>query len=85
MKMILNRWNYEEHRYNKVNLPNFWNCKIYCKDLNEIVNCPHCGNEIKFGDSYTSLEFHTEVLGMGYAVCERCYKEEWKRRKNNNG
>ena len=41
-------------------------------EMDDLINCPHCGKEIKFGDSYTSHEIHTP-LGMGYAVCEECY------------
>lgn len=78
--MILNRWNYKTHSYNKEKIPNCYNCKTYSNDMDELVTCPHCGDEIKFGDSYTSLEFHTE-LGFGYAVCESCYEDEMRRRK----
>ena len=35
---------------------------------------------IDFSCSYTSMEFQTPVLGFGYAVCEQCYQDEWKRR-----
>ena len=49
-------------------------------DLEEIVNCAQCGKELKYGDCYTSLEIHTD-MGMGFAVCEDCYEEEWQRRK----
>lgn len=78
--MILNKWNYNTHSYDKVNISDVYNCKTYSNDMNEIVHCPHCGDEIKFGESYTSLEFHTK-LGFGYAVCENCYELEMERRK----
>lgn len=48
--------------------------------MKEIVNCPHCGKELEYGNCYTSLEIHTE-MGFGYGVCEKCYEEEWNRRR----
>ena len=49
-------------------------------DLKEAVNCPHCGKEIPFGGTYTSLEIHTN-MGFGFGVCGDCYEKEWERRK----
>ena len=68
--MIVEKWNYKTHRYDKVSLPDDWNIKWYSEDMNmeEIVNCPHCGIEVKFGDTFVSKEFHN-FLGFGYAVC----------------
>ena len=77
--MILNRWNCEKHIYEPYKVPDEWKCLTFERDLNEEVNCPHCGRVIKFGDSYTSLEFHTEA-GFGFTVCEKCYEKEWERR-----
>ena len=51
--------------------------------MKEIVTCPHCGDLIEYGDSYTSLEFHTE-MGFGYAVCESCYELELERKLKND-
>lgn len=82
--MILQKWNYKTHSYDNMRCPIDWNCKTYSNNMEEIVNCPHCGKKIKFGDTYTSLEFHTG-LGMGYGVCEECYKKEWERRRENKG
>lgn len=77
--MVLNKWNYEKHRYEPYEIPNSWKVPIIC-DLDNIVNCPQCGKELKYGDTFTSLEIHTGV-GFGYGVCDKCYQEEWKRRK----
>lgn len=81
--MNIDKWNCKKHIYEKQQIPDNWNCKTYSSDMNEIVNCPHCGKEIKFGDGYTSLEFHTG-MGFGYVVCEECYDKEWERRTNGN-
>lgn len=82
--MLLNKWNYQTHKYDKVEIPDCYNCKTYSNNMKELVHCPHCGDEIEIGDSYTSLEYHTE-MGFGYAVCEACYELEWKRRKQFKG
>lgn len=80
--MNVKKWNYKTHSYDDVTLPKHYNCKTFSYNMEDKVNCPHCGKEIEFGDSYTSLEFHTSI-GMGYAVCESCYEEEYKRKMNN--
>lgn len=78
--MILNKWNYDIHDYEPYEVPNEWNCKTYSSDMDEVVNCPHCGKSITFGSGYTSQEIHTE-FGFGYAVCANCYEGEIKRRR----
>jgi len=81
--MILNKWNYKKHIYEPYEIPDEWNCKTYSTDMEEIINCPHCGKEIKYGNTYTSKEIHTE-MGFGYGVCEDCYNKEWERCKEND-
>ena len=78
--MILNKWNYKKHTYEPYKIPDDWNCKLYSENMSEIINCPHCGKKIKFGNSYTSLEIHNHI-GLGFAVCEECYTKEWIRRR----
>lgn len=77
--MIILKWDCKKHIYEKCTIPENWNCKTYSDDMDEIVNCPHCGKELSFGETYTSMEFHTE-MGFGYGVCENCYQIEMKRR-----
>ena len=78
--MELRKWNYETHEYEPIEVPDEWNVSLYTENMDEIVNCPHCGKELRFGETYTSKEIHNWV-GFGYGVCEECYEEEWKRRK----
>lgn len=78
--MILKKWNYEKLKYEPIEVPDDWNCITYSDDMKEVVNCPHCGKKIFFGETYTSKEIHTN-LGFGYGVCEKCYEEEWERRR----
>lgn len=80
--MILQKWDYKLHKYIDVEVPDKYNCKVYSNDMEEIVNCPHCGKKLKFGETYTSLEFHTTPLGFGYGVCQKCYDKEWERRRS---
>lgn len=82
--MILQKWNWDKHKYEDYEVPKDWVCKCYSDDMSEIVNCPHCGKQIRFGEGLTSTEIHTE-LGFGYAVCEDCYDEEWIRRQKAKG
>lgn len=78
---LIDKWNYEKHEYEPYYVPSDWNVKTYSTDMKERINCPHCGKEIAVGDSYTSLELHTEI-GFGYMVCNNCYALEWGRRRN---
>lgn len=78
--MILKKWNYETHKYDDIELPDKLYVSLYENDMNVMVNCPHCLKPVKFGECYTSMEFHNWV-GFGYAVCENCYNEEWERRR----
>ena len=87
----LQRWDYENQAYEPYEVPDDWNVKSYSRDMDEIVNCPHCGRKVNFGSCYTSREMYTPG-GLGYAVCGECYdlemiKEvEWRstKRKSNN-
>lgn len=80
MILKIKKWNYETHKYDDYEVPDEWNCKTFSFDMDEIINCPHCGKKIKIGDSYTSLELHND-FGFGYAVCDECYKKEWDKRR----
>ena len=74
MKTI-NRWNYDKQTYEPYEVPDDWNVKSLAFDMDEIVNCPHCGQKVTFGSCYTSREIHTQSR-FGYAVCESCYNAE---------
>lgn len=75
---MLNHWNDDKQTYEPHDVPDNWNVKSYGFDMDEIVNCPHCGKEVTYGSCYTSREIHTPH-GFGYAVCEKCYEEECTR------
>ena len=80
--MILRKWNYKNHDYDNYEVPDEWNCKTYSNNMDELVNCPHCGKILPFGETYCSKEIHTPYVGFGYGVCKECYQEEWERYNN---
>lgn len=79
MDRLLRKWNGNKKEYEDYKIPGNWNVKTYCADMDEIVNCAQCGKELKYGNTYTSMEVHTE-MGFGYGVCDTCYRFELKRR-----
>jgi hypothetical protein len=48
--------------------------------MSTLINCAECGEEIAFGDAYTSRMIHTGP-GIGYGVCKHCYGKEWEAMK----
>ncbi len=71
--MIAQKWNYKTRSYDDYELPK--NCRLYEQDLERLVACCQCGKEFEFGDMFTSKEIHNHI-GLGYSVCEACYKLE---------
>lgn len=78
----IRRWNYDKQAYEPYEVSDEWTVRSYSNDMDEIVNCPHCGRKVTFGECYTSKEIHTEC-GFGYAVCEECYDMErtWEKER----
>ena len=77
----LRKWNCKKRIYEDYIIPADWKVKLMSDDMEEIINCPHCGREVAYGETYTSLEIHTPNCGFGYPVCRECYDKEWERRK----
>lgn len=82
MKM-LQKWDYTTRCYIQLPVPDDWNCLTISEDMETVINCPHCGKTLKYGDGYTSMEIYSMLFG--YIVCEKCYQEEIRRRRRNNG
>lgn len=78
--MILNKWNVKKHTYEPYEIPDEWNSPLYCEDMTKVVNCVQCGMKLSYGETYTSKEVHNGI-GLGYGVCEKCYQEEWERKR----
>lgn len=43
--MLLNKWNYQTHKYDKVEIPDCYNCKTYSNNMKELVHCPQAINK----------------------------------------
>lgn len=77
--MTLKKWNYSTHTYDPYEPPVPCRVGTFFADFNQLINCASCGSELKYGDSYSSLEIHTP-MGFGYCVCETCHAKEFERR-----
>lgn len=75
--MIAQKWNDKENKYLPYELPEKASCFEY--NMNEVICCADCGNEMTYGEGYTSLYIHTP-MGFGYSVCKKCYAEEFQLR-----
>ena len=76
--MIYRKWDGEVHQYLPYPVPDDKRLTLYCEDMEQEVDCCQCLKPIKYGETYTSKEVHNWV-GLGYAVCPKCYEEEWER------
>ena len=74
----VNKWNWKTRQYEPYILP-FGNVKLRCDSLEEVINCAACGSALACRNSLVSMEIHTE-MGLGYLVCEKCFRKEWARR-----
>ena len=74
----LRKWNYQKHEDEPYEVPDAWHCTAYEPDMQTLINCAQCGQEIPFGLGYTSREIHT-VTGFGYSVCRECNEKEFAR------
>ena len=73
---MIQKWNLTKHMYEpytKAN-ENNWYCPLLV-EMDEKINCAECGNEILYGDGYTSSLIHNE-RGMAYTVCLQCHESE---------
>ena len=79
---VIQKWDYPSHSYFSIPITSRepLNIKTYSEYMDEIVNCCQCLKKVKFGDTYTSNEIHTD-LGLGFGVCEDCYEKEWERKR----
>ena len=75
----LQKWDYEQHKYLPYFVPADWKISLLLQDMDELINCCQCGGEVKFGDTYTSKEIHTES-GFGYCICEKYNESEMIRK-----
>lgn len=72
---MLRRWNRAAHAYEPYDIPDGWDVSCYETDMEKGVSCCQCGRRLPFGETYTSLEVHTQH-GFGYGVCYDCHMTE---------
>ncbi len=77
---LIGKWNWKRKKYEEHMIQDNWEIAFYKENMDEVVNCCQCGAAVKYGKTYTSLEVHNHI-GLGFAVCEKCYIEEWNRRR----
>ena len=78
--MNAKKWNTKTKEYEDYKLPD--GAISYTDDLDSVISCAACGKAVTAGDTYTSLEIHTDH-GFGFLVCGECYNEELKRKFEN--
>lgn len=78
----MRKWNCFERKYEEYNIPTNWRVGLYSQDQDKLTDCAGCGTPMKISQKYRSLEIHNEQ-GQEYAVCKRCFKEEWVRSQMN--
>lgn len=78
--MRAKKWNTKTRKYEEYDLP--IGAVTYIEDLDTVIPCASCGKPVIAGNTYTSLEIHTDG-GFGYLVCADCYKNEMNRRFEN--
>lgn len=78
--MKINKWNFKLEKYELFEIPNNRKVCLYSDDIEQVIQCVNCGKELKVGESYTSLQYHSD-MGFGYCVCDSCYQDEWALRR----
>lgn len=77
--ILLRKWDYAEKDYKPFISP-AKTLILVSDDMDDIVDCANCGQQVKYGDTYTSKTIH-KSFGIGFPVCEKCYEEEIRERE----
>lgn len=76
---VAQKWNPYHRKYRSYVLPeDELKCSLLEDSAEKIIACAGCGRPVKFGESFTSLEIHTES-GFGFVVCPMCIDQETER------
>lgn len=76
---VAKRWNPYHGKCRPYVLPeDKLKCSLLEERMDKVIACAGCGKPIKFGESFTSLEIHTES-GFGFMVCPMCIDQETER------
>ena len=54
--------------------------KILCDDMDEIISCSSCWEDVVVGKSYTSRSIHNDAW-IWFSVCDKCHKQELEEEK----
>lgn len=69
---MVKRFNIVTNHYSEISIPKDWKISTHELDENVIINCVHCGQPIKFGNSYPSMRYST-FNDEPYRECSVCY------------
>lgn len=76
---VAQKWNSYHRKYRPYVLPeDELKCSLLEDRMDKVIACAGCGKPVKFGESFTSLEIHTES-GFGFMVCHMCIDQETER------
>lgn len=70
--MKVKRYNVVSNKYFEANIPNKWKVVTSVKDVNCTINCIHCGQTIKYVDSFESKRYK-DLKDKGFRECVECY------------
>ena len=77
---VAERWDPYHGKYRPYVLPeDELKCSLLEDRMDKVIACAGCGKPVKFGESFTSLEIHTET---GFSVCPNCHAGEIERAKD---
>lgn len=79
--MMAKYYNRFTRQHEEYQIPDGWRVSAYEADLDTMVNCPHCGEQFPAKEGYTSMEIYTDNGLWGMMVHEKCYQQEWQRRR----
>ncbi len=76
---VAEKWDPYHGKYRPYVLPeDELKCSLLEDRMDKVIACAGCGKPVKFGESFTSLEIHTES-GFGFMVCPMCIDQETER------
>ncbi len=76
---VAQKWNPYHRKYRPYVLPeDELKCSLLEDRMDKVIACAGCGRPVKYGESFSSLEIHTET-GFGFMVCHMCIDQETER------
>jgi len=71
------KWDFENHQYYPILLPENYSTT---HNFGSVIKCINCGDSFNYDNSFTSLQYHTPDMGLGYPVCQKCHAIELKQK-----